>query len=47
MRNGLLTVRGDRIGLKELPSLNFSQRTESGIYGLARANLRFSEQGGP
>ena len=47
LRNGLLTVRGDRIGLKEGPSLHFSQRTESGIDGLARANLRFSEQGGP
>ncbi len=45
--NGLLTVRSDRIGPKEGPSLHFSQRTEAGIDGLARANLRFSEQGGP
>jgi hypothetical protein len=40
-----VAVRGDRIGLKEGPSLHFSQRTEAGFDGLVRANLRFSEQG--
>jgi hypothetical protein len=28
-------------------ALHFFQRTEAGFDGLARANLRFSEQGGP
>ena len=28
-------------------ALNYFERTEAGFDGLARANLRFSEQGGP
>ena len=47
LRNGPLTVRGDRIGPKAATSLHYYRRTEPGFDGLAGTNLRFSEQGGP
>ena len=45
--NGRLTIASERICLSETAPYISLQRTEAGIDGLARANLRFSEQGGP
>ena len=40
-------MASERIRLSETaPYISF-QRTDAGFDGLARANLRFSEQGGP
>jgi hypothetical protein len=43
----LLTISGELIRFSENRTPYFSQRTEPGIDGLARTNLRFSSQGGP
>jgi hypothetical protein len=45
--NGRLTIASETIRLSETaPYISFSV-SEAGFDGLARANLRFSEQGGP
>ena len=47
MRRKWLINHATRIRLSETAPYISRQRTEPGIDGLARANLRFSEQGGP
>jgi hypothetical protein len=42
-----LTIPSEAIGPSEIEPPHKRQRTESGIGGLARTNLRFSQQGGP